>query len=352
MKVNMALTLDIGEFPHGKSFGCIPTTIGELCVFTIAIGGIVALKKELGKPLKECEPVDFIKHFIRYICFPKSSLKDGVCPSKDSKLSNEQVSLLKEVDHEAIAEIYIKNNEYLFKKFSFKERKAVDGKLSYFKEFNEIKYARNENETFKQYLLRLLINEEEDKEKELEKALSSMIGANIFSKTLNEDIKKTLSFGESLKESLINPFPQYKEPFLPITHIYPENVLTKQDNTLIELSCKFDKLLDQSTRSNNFLVEANKIQTRIASEIKASGDETVKISKKGVNLTWLVIFLTGISIIAVVFSLWQSGIESKIHRTVNQKNVDSIIRELIITPAIKYKGFMRHMQPRDVRSIF
>jgi hypothetical protein len=310
----MTLKLNLDELLRKKLLACIHTTIGELCIFSIFSGGQIALHKELGKPLKECEPTDFVRHFVQYICLLKSSLKDGVRPSKILLLSSEDASLLTDDDLEKIAEIYIINNEDLFKKNSIKDQKINDEKISSCAELTEIEYPRHENENFKQYLLRLCINEEEKTKKAWEKTLHSLSGIGNFSKELSEGIKNTLAFGDNIKES-----------FVPIIPRFSETALTSNR----ELSCRLDKLIDLSNQSKNFLIEANTIQTGMAAEIKTSGDEAVKISKKDVKLTRLVIVLTGISLLIVFFSLWQSTIDSKTQRIATQKSVDSIVRELV-----------------------
>jgi hypothetical protein len=311
----MALKFDVGEIPRKQSFGSIHTTIGELKIFSISIGGMIALKKDLGKPIKECEPTDFIRHFICYVCFPLNSLKEGGYPSSNSKLSLEDISMLTENELDKIAEIFINGNEYLFKKYTFKEKLSDEAKPVFVAELNDIKYQKNENENFIKYLLRLFINEEEERKNSLEKAYA---GINSFSKTLSEEIKNTLKLGEGIKESFnSNLFipDNFREPIIPKM---PEIHLTKQDHLFVEISSILDKLVKESIQSKNFLVKSNEIQTKIAAEINASG-------KKNVNLTWLVIL---ISVVSLLFAFWRSFTENKNQRETTYKNINLIASKL------------------------
>src|SRR4030042_6352606 len=99
-----------------EPFGWIHTSIGDLCVFYHSAKDEIEIEKDLGKPFNKCQPIDFVRNLVRYICFLKSSLKDGKYKPDNPILTNDDILSLTESDLEAIAKLFIENSDYLFKK--------------------------------------------------------------------------------------------------------------------------------------------------------------------------------------------------------------------------------------------
>lgn len=320
----MPVKLDLGEFPSKKSIGRIKTTIGELEVFSINIGGQIALNKELGEPLRKCDPLGFIRHFIRYTCFPADTVKDGNVPSTNKRLSFEDILKLTDNELETIAELYIKGNEYLFKKQKI-NKKIIDGKEVIAVEPGELKCKKNDSENYKEYLLRLIINEEDEIKASFEKAFD---GINSFSKGLSDQIKKTLDFGEKLKGAANFTNLEPKNIFPPLTIAKPEMYLSPQEHFLSKIFLVLNKLFGVSDKSKQFLIESNENQMKIAGEIKKSSDNATELSKKNILLTVFVIIISAVSIVFSAYIYWRSTIDSKVQREIYQKNVKLIVNEL------------------------
>lgn len=53
--------------PEQKTYGCILTSIGELCVFYISSANQSDLNKSLGKKIKDCSPEKFVREFSRIL---------------------------------------------------------------------------------------------------------------------------------------------------------------------------------------------------------------------------------------------------------------------------------------------
>jgi len=309
--------------------GCITTAIGEICVFGITCGGEEQLYKDLGKPISECEPTDFIRKLVRHICFFEPSLKEGKYKPDKPLLTNDDISSLTNDDMEAIAKLYVENSEYLFKKLMWKTKKDNEGKAVQHSEYGEIEYPQNQDETYTQYLTRLYIKKEEKRKKQMEKMLR---GFQAFSSPLENSIKNTLAWGDYLNRTMesmqtVQPLSlRVVEPKVP--EIDWKKIEEKNLKPFKELSNRLDKLIDASVQTTKFMVKTNEIQTEIAAEIKLSGDDTRKFSKKNIGLTCVVIFLTIINLMVFVYSVWRSNNDGHAQWLETQKNVNLIVEKL------------------------
>ncbi|OUR73082.1 hypothetical protein A9Q78_05615 [Methylophaga sp. 41_12_T18] len=305
------MALDIGKLLKQEAYACIETSIGELCVFGINVKGQTELHKNLDSSLEDCIPADFIRNLCVYVCFPKDSLKEEKYEPDKPILTNEDVSKLTEDELEKIAGIYIDNNEYLFKKLEFNKKKNEKGEIVNYGEYNEIEQPRNEEETNISYLYRLSILEIEKHKKQMEDIFKSVSGIGSFSTNLTDSIKNTLTMGDSLSKAMesIRPIsmpelrPIEREPFNIDFAKIERDKEERRLQPFKELSNRLDQLIESSVQASEFMIEANKIQTRVASEIKASGDLTDKHSRKNILLSGIVITLTviGLSLTAYAF---------------------------------------------------
>jgi uncharacterized protein Yka (UPF0111/DUF47 family) len=108
-----------------------------------------------------------------------------------------------------------------------------------------------------------------------------------------------------------------------------------------DLAKRLDELIDSSTRASEFMVEANRIQTEIATEIKAGGDSTDRHAKTNIKLTVLVIFITLTGIGITVWSIL-SGISFSPHQQMIFENqVDRITAGIVKNQAESEKAIAR-----------
>lgn len=326
------MAIDLANIPY-KPFGCINTTIGELCIFSISAGNEEELYQELYKPINECETTIFMRKFVSYICYPKDSLKEGQNKPNKPLLTDEDILSLTDDDLEAIAKLYIENNEYLFKKLAFKKDKNDQGLTVVSPEYSEVEYPKNENENYTQYLLRLNIEKKEKHKRQAEKMFS---GINSFSNALENSIKNTLSLGNSLKKTVESIRPVSMANIMPgppsskIADILnlermKEEMRLRPFNDLAE---RLDQLINASAQAVEFMIEANQIQTRIAGEIKLSSDGTTKYSKRNILLTVVVILLTALGIIFSAYTNFKSDRNNQINRVEDRNNVNLLIENL------------------------
>lgn len=278
-----------------EPYGCISSSVGELCVFSITIGGLKELYKELGRPISECEPIEFVRRLTRHICFQKEVLREGKYKPDKPVLTADNIELLTVDNLQEISKIYIENNEYLAKKRILRNRETDQDRATV--DSNEVDYPQQENESFVQYLTRLFSLEEETITEQL-KGLSSTLKG--FSDSLGDSIKNTFLLGDSLINKINNVRSPHEVSIKSIESSFPkinfEEIGQKiEENRLRpfnDLSSRLDQLIETSNSAADFLVKANEIQTRIAGEIKSSGDVTTKLAGINIYLTVIIIILT------------------------------------------------------------
>ncbi len=306
--------------------GCIHTLIGDLCVFGLSIRDQIELRKELGKPISKCNPADFVRKLARRIL--KQSLKDG----KYKPLTDADISSLTEGDLEAIAKLYVEHNEYLFKESLWKTKQNDKGEKVHYIEYGEIQYPRHKNESYTQYLTRLSIKEEEEQGKRIKGMLSPILDLKNFSTAMRDSIKNTLSWGDSLKKTMESIRSVQSASIEPIVPRFPNidwsEIQKGRLEPFNELAERLDKLIDISAQTTEFMIEANKIQTGIAAEIKSSSDKSTKLSKKNIIIALAIILLTIINLSVFIYSILRSNSIDNRQRLETQKNVNLLAEKL------------------------
>ncbi len=327
------MTLDLGKISNQKAHGYLQTSIGKLYIFSINANNQRALKKQLGCPIKNCDPEIFARNLAVFICYPEDQLIEGKFKPDTPVISSNDVANLTGAELEKIARIYVNGNDYLYKKLEFKTRTNDKGGKVHHAEYKGVEYPRKESESYINYLHRLSINEEEKQKKQMEKLLGSISGLNSFSSKLSNSIKNTLFLGDSLSRAM-ESFRAINKPTIhPTTQNFPitdfiENERLNEKRRLKpfnELSDRLDQLIDLSIQSSEFMIEANSIQTSIAAEIKSSGDITKKYSKKNNLLTFVVIFISLLGLFLTAYTITANNAFNKMQQSKFQNSVESIV---------------------------
>ncbi len=166
--------------------------------------------------------------------------------------------------------------------------------------------------------------------------LKSVSGLSTFSSELADSIKSTLSWGDSLSRAMesIRPINQpdirpieFESPRIDLAEIARENE-ERRLQPFNELSERLDQLIESSVQASEFMIEANKIQTQIAAEIKASGDVTERYSKKNILLSGIVIFLTVVGLSLTAYAVISGNSFSEKQETKLQGSAEAIVTSL------------------------
>lgn len=312
------------------------TNIGKLYIFNINVKDHDKLTKAVGGFIKQCNPNSYARNLIVFVCFPKESLTEGKYKPDSPTISFEDAMGLSDFEVEEFSKKYVENNDYLTKKLEFKKRKDEKGKNVHYGEYNDIEHSKKDDESWLNYLHRLAIINEEKQIKTVEKMIGSFAGLNSFSSKLNENIKNTISWGDSLRKTMEGIGTIHPAKIQATTHVPPQldfaEIERKKEQRRREpfndLANRLDQLIDSSVQYSEFMIEANKLQMEIASEIKTGGDVTVKYSKRNIIIGFVVIFLT---IFSLIYSIWTNKNSSDFN--VNQlrdveKFSNSIVSEI------------------------
>jgi hypothetical protein len=331
------MAVDLAKLGNVEPQASLETSIGELCVFEITMRGQSALHKELGTSIGECDPFDFVRKFARQTCFKRESLRDGKYRPAMPSLSADDAASLTDVDLERIANAYVAKNESLFKKQVSKKSVDATGKEMVFFEYGEVEHPRKEQETASQYLQRLFVLQNEKLSRWMDSAFGlSLTGLGNFSQSLGDSMKSSLLLGESLRRSWETMRLGHLAYVTPIAPAVPEINVERLDRLVAEaretpfreLASRLDRLIETSAEQGGFLVNANKIQTEIAGELKASGDTTRDAAKKNIALTGIVIILSLLGVGMSVYAVRRAKSESEVQRRETTNHVNRVVDEL------------------------
>lgn len=291
------MALNLKSLLKTEPIGRVNTTLGEFCLFHVTGLATSEAPKAIGKPLAECDPSDFVRQVARFVLYPLSSLRDGKYRPEEPVLDTTDLSSLTPADLESIASAIVDNEDYLSIKLIHKSTKSEDGKTVVSSEYGEVEHPRQEGESRVQYLHRLFIEKGKADARKYKDPLASISGIGRFSDSLNTSIAKSLSMGNSLSRHLESIRPTLGTPAGVLTPRVDMAALHRQAQEahlrpFQDLADRIDQLTDITVQSSKFLVESNEIQTRIASELKDSGDVAAKVARLNFILTWIVIGLT------------------------------------------------------------
>ena len=307
------------------------SSIGELAVYPISGTHNTQLSHVLGESLESCDPKTFVRFLLRYICYPSTGLGEKRAKPESPSLSGDDIAKLGEDEIEEIADIYIENQPYLYRKGVVETATDPDGtKVNSFS-YGETEHPRKDDESNVHYLHRLYVIREERDREQLERLRRSVMGRAHFSTALDKSIRDILSSGESMSKMLkgirvpeaFSQFAQVSEAmkgldppksfaehmkahglqakdFLPDVTPAPQvhygdiarNLEKNRRAPFEDLGQHIDQLIDVESASFEFMVEMNKTQTAIACEIKASGESAARLSKLNIAVTVIIVVLT------------------------------------------------------------
>lgn len=282
-----------------KPVGYVDTSLGKLAVFSISYGDQTKVLGETSRSVKEMKPLDLAQRLLPYIAHRTDALGEEEGKPDAPSLTMEEVNSLSPDEIESILDLFIKDQEHLYRKLESNPSKNEEGKQVLSMTYGEIEHPRKEGESNVDYLHRLYVLAREELKRQMAKMLEPSLRAAHFSTGLTESIKKTLLMGDSMSKALEAMRPSAAFDFeklksRPIEMIpSPPAVdyarLTKDAaearwapfNAVNE---RLDVLADLTAQSGEFMVQMNQTQTTIASEIKASGEESSRIGRDSLRV--------------------------------------------------------------------
>lgn len=286
------MTLTISSVRISEPLALQNTSIGQLAIFKLNIRSMIKLSNTLGDETSKIKPIDYVRSLITFVCYPMESLIDGKTRPNEPVLSLRDVQKLRDGELEEFAKLYVQNNEYLFKDSSTSTDTA---------------YPRNKDEFYVDYLHRLTVLQE--------KKLSATVGDVLkpfknFSNDLAAKMVQNVKAGEQLRRAILGlqdnqQLAQVRSLPLELPKIdYSELSRLEEKRRRApfeELGVKLDLLIETSNKSVEFIIEANKVQTQIAAELKGASDTGRHYSVVNIALSIAVIILAGISIFTSIY---------------------------------------------------
>lgn len=318
----------------GKGIGYVPlgrfeSTIGALSVYSLSFGQLGKLFKELGRPIKDVEPYEFIRVLSIFTCYPDESVaEDGHKPNA-AVLTRADVDSLNETDLEYIAKVVTESDSGLSKRPSVKKTPGTATP-----EQQETGLQKKLDETYVKYCQRLFINEEREWNEHIAKFTAPL---GMFSEKLRKDIGASLVMGESLRNQ-ISPIAAINiRPVIPaLNKIDLERIERDRVKPIHELRERLDNILSMAEQAADTQAETHKVQVGIAGELKSSGDSANRYSKLNTRLSVFVLATTLMGLLVTVllyFANQASGREDYAAYSCRADDIAILLKDM--TAAIK-----------------
>jgi hypothetical protein len=308
-----------------KAHKIIKTSIGDIAIYGLTVGEEINIEEDLKSGIKDAGSDKYILAFTKYSCHKIESLDKTKFKPKNSTLLDDELKQLTSDNLEEIAKEYLKHSEFLYKKSSLESKKNKKGDDRLTVEYGEVEIPKKDNESYREYLYNLKVKQVEKLEKSFEKSFGYL---SSFSRQTQKKIQRTLTLGEHLSKSIkatqslnipkVLPIISEPKPDLDNINLQMEENRLK---SFKDLSEKMDELIQTNSESIQFMIEANKLQTRIADEIKGSSDTSSQLSKKNIYISLIVLLIGVLSFCYSIYSVYNSNIS-------NDGYTKEIIKEL------------------------
>ncbi|CAA6805294.1 MAG: Unknown protein [uncultured Sulfurovum sp.] len=308
-----------------KSFTNIQTSIGDLYLFKVRVKEIIGIEKKLGRKLEELESKEFFKRYLPFFVHLKQDLVgEELERPEEYTLKSEDINKLSKDELEEIAKLFIEEHSSFYKEWKSSSKKEDATPVIYLKEEIDESLLRQDNESYIEYVYRLVL-ERHKKDHELARKMFSS-----FSSGLSSDILKTIGMGESLKSSFDSfrsigematsfnseavSFENLDSTFPKFDYDFSKQIQDQEKRRLApfkDLSSKIDLMIEAEKQTVSFMEEVYKTQVQIASELKTSSDSANQNSQKNLTFTKIIIILTVLSTlitaIAFTYSVWHDN---------------------------------------------
>ncbi len=322
--------MEIEKYLARESFAKILTLIGSLSIFRSTLGDTIKIKKEIGKPIKECSAKEYTRLTIKYVCFYTDKLIEGKYKPKDEFINDCDLEKLSVEDIETFSKVFInhESNDYLTRKIRSKNKTVGDCI-----EDNDVEYEnieKSSDEKYFEYFHRLSVLKEEEENERYKKIFGSIKGLNSFPENVIKNIKSSYMLGDSISskigdaasivKSVESPWDRsfnsspigaseilkkyelekgipeknnlYKSIEKDMAEI-SEQVQSAKEAPFKKLGQKLDNLIDISKDMLNFTNSVNKTQVEMASSIKESASDASFFAKISI---FIAILLASVSI--------------------------------------------------------
>jgi hypothetical protein len=310
-----------------SKFKFATSSFGQLASFELSVKNISDLHDRLGKTMENVTPIEYLHALISVTCHPIDKLIENKYAPNNYSLTLNDAEKISNDECNEFARLYLNHNDHLFRKKIEKLEPNKEGKGTVFSiEYGDIEYPQDAGESIIDYIYRLTVIREKEHKKRFEGIFSSYQKAMGFSADLEKQIKSTYNMGASLKKTIddmrtvgtVKPIYDYisKIDFTKINEDATRNRLAP----FKDLSEKLDKLIELSSDSTEFIIKTNETQTKIAEEIKKSGEDTLKSANKNIKIGLFIIGFT-------ILSLAITGLTIYLNIDSSKKQIESLEKQ-------------------------
>ncbi|KDM91387.1 hypothetical protein [Photobacterium galatheae] len=184
----------------GEDSRIIGTSIGDLKILKFTIKSSSDLEKAIDGESEELTPLNYMRSFVRVVCYPIESLIDGNKPDY-YPLSVDDVRKLSIDELNEIAGEFIRVNKYLYR-----EKKRIendeDDKVSVTYRPGKVLYSKKESESNVEYLYRLQVKQKGKRSKAAdilrESVLNELKPSHFMSGNVFKDVNLSDSFNNGV----------------------------------------------------------------------------------------------------------------------------------------------------------
>lgn len=321
-----------------QKLGTLDTNIGTLDIFYVSVKDISNLDK-ISENHKD-SPYTFLKELIKHICFYH---KDNGEKLDSPELKYEDIENLNDTDLNKIAEILVKDAEYLYRKPLTIKKKNEEGLETIETKYGEVELPKEENEDYVSYYFRL--------HKEQQKKFSKLIHGFSLStqNAIGELLKNTNRLAyEPFKLALGSSMPRpINTPKTGVTLNPNKDSVTFSPPKLEKINTILDSFAKEAIENkqkpfqmvaetienhmntlSNLTKESIQTQIAIAGEINKSNQETGVYSKKSIKLNIIVIIISGLAFIATCIGIYISSKTSEASEILDRKTERQILSNI------------------------
>jgi len=248
-----------------EPIGSIQTSKGSLVLYPDLRPDDFYSLQQKSPNIEKIDPKEYIKTLFQYLCHYEKHLPQGKSMPLKPSLSKDDINSLTGNELNELASIYIKHRRH------------------------DEKEIRKDNETDIEYIHRLDIAQRKQLQKASDLAMGKYSGLFTISDTVTQQLSNSLAAAEALQESTYQMdeigktarnHKSLAEPISPIP------------NTSLEIRRELQKLVEVSSLASDFAIKSHEVQLSINSAIVSSGNETSTLTRRGIWLTILVIFIS------------------------------------------------------------
>jgi len=313
-----------------EPYGLIVTELGELAIYPKCLKDESRIEKELKKDITKVKSYEYFKTLLKYVSHKSDFQPEDKSKLYEPTLKSEDIEQLSQKSLNSIADLILKNSDYLYRENISLESTNEDGIITVNHKLGKIKYKQDKSEDKVEYYFRLVCIQYNDMKKQMEKIFKDISNVSPYSNELLEKLKSTADLAKQVSEPMRKQFLNLNKNFADISPFSKElqdqinstrdlgkqlsnsykdllesqsispsiqfpNIVNTPDKEIVDFKL-FKSPLINLQKEIQILIEyirkSNETQTSIATEIKSSTESSTIFSKKNIIISVIIVILT------------------------------------------------------------